>query len=141
MSRSIGHRPYKRTDAHEYYETTERCHRPWHRHQGAWGWHTLYDFRLTREEIRLAAKEKRRPRKVKIRRDTVAYTYGRGHARSITAIQVAAAEFEGGARGRMRAETVKAVKVANTRKKKAEFDRALDITSYRTRGQAVWDAT
>lgn len=140
MSNSIGHRPFKRTDGELYYRTTERAHRPWHRHRGAWSWHTGYDLRYTNEERRRARSEGRRAVPEEVRPGYVTYTYGRGMARSIAGFQVYRDKYAGAARGRERAELRKALRTVRSRKK-YEFDRTLDITPYRTRGQAIWDAT
>ena len=62
MSRSLGHRPYKKTDAHKYYEESDRGHRPAHRKSGAVAWHTLGVLRYTDAEAKTAAREGRKPR-------------------------------------------------------------------------------
>jgi len=140
MSRSLGHRPYKKSDGFKYYEESERGNRLAHRKQGAVAWHTLYVLRYPRADVKKAAEEGRKPRPQKIRRQKISYTYGRGMARSLTAIGVCAQEFRGGARSYERDAALKAVKTANTRKR-PEFDRAFDIEPYRTRHTALWDAT
>jgi hypothetical protein len=103
-------------------------------------WHTLYTLRYPDADVKRAAEEGRKPRAQKIRRERTAYTYGRGSNRSLTAIQVYADKFEGGARMRARDAARRAVRIANTRKK-YEFDRLLDIEPYRARHQGLWDAT
>lgn len=140
MSRSLGHRPYKKTDSETYYRSTRRGHRPRHRHRGAWVWHTLEDLRFPDAELRLAAEEGRRPRPSRIRRSKVAYDSGRALARSLESIAVYTQEMEGGARARLRAEAAKAVKTANARKFR-EFDPAFDIAPFRSRHRALWDAS
>ncbi len=140
MSRSLGHRPYKKSDAHKHYKESDRGHRPAHRKQGAVAWHTLYALRYSNAEIKKAAEEGRKPRPQKLRREKTAYTYGRGGARSMIAIRVYTDESQGGARSYERDAAIKAVKTANTRKE-AEFDCAFDIEPYRTRHTALWDAT
>jgi hypothetical protein len=140
MSRSLGHRPYKKSDGFKYYEESHRGHRPAHRKQGAVAWHTLYVLRYPNADVKKAAEEGRKRRPQKIRLQKTSYTYGRGMARSIKAITVCSQEFQGGVRSYERDAALKAVKTANTRKK-PEFDRAFDIESYRTRHTALWDAT
>jgi hypothetical protein len=141
MSRSLGHRPYKKTDGYVHYISADSHQRPWRRKRGAVEWHTLYGLRYENGELRRAETEGRRPRAERVIREKMTYTYGRGLARSIKGIRATAKEFQGAARARERDAALKAVKTVNTRGRKAEFDRALDIEPYRTRGQAVWDAT
>jgi len=140
MSRSLGHRPYKKTDASKYYEESDPKHRPASRKRGAVAWHTLYDLRYTNADIRKAAGEGRKPRPQKIRRERTAYTYGRGAARSLTATRVYTEKLQSGVRRYERDAALKAVKTVNTRKK-FEFDRTLDIDPYLPRHTALWDAT
>lgn len=142
MSRSLGHRPYKKTDGYVHYTSTGSHQRPWLRKRGAVEWHTLYDLRYDSSELRRAEAEGRRPRAERVICKTTSYTYGRGLPRSIKGIRNKAKEFQSAARARERDAALKAVKTVNTRsRRKAEFDRTLDIEPYRTRGQAVWDAT
>lgn len=140
MSRSLGHRPYKKTDAYKYYEESDRGHRPAHRKQGAVAWHTMSGLRYTAVEAKKAAGEGRKPRPEELRRTKTSYTYGRGMARGLKAIKVYTVKIQGGTRSYERDAARKAVKAANTRAK-YEFDRALDIEPYRPRHRALWDAT
>ena len=141
MSRSLGHRPYKKTDSYAHPETFYGLHRPWHRKNGAVDWHTLYDLRYPKADVKKAAEEGRKPRAEKVRRKKIIYTYGRGSNRSLTAIQVYTKELQSGARSYERDALVKAVKTVNTRRRRFEFDATLDIVPYRTRHTALWNAT
>lgn len=140
MSRSLGHRPYKKTDAHKHYEESDRGHRPAHRKQGAVAWHTMNGLRYTDAEAKKAAGEGRKPRPEKLRHTKTSYTYGRGMARGLKAIKVYTVKLQGGARSYERDAVRKALKTVNTRVK-YEFDRSLDIEPYRPRHGALWEAT
>lgn len=140
MSRSLGHRPYKKTDGYKHYKESDRGHRPASRKRGAVAWHTLYDLRYPKADVKKAAAEGRKPRPQKVRRERTVYTYGRGEARSIKGITLYTQEFQRSARTRERDAVVKAVKTANTRTK-STFDRTFDIAPYRPRHSGLWNAT